>query len=616
MVVSGAAADLKSAAFGRGGSSPPSGTRPALELGPSTDARRPGGEVAALEAIAEDRYRLADGNEAPAARLDLEVHPALIFAAIADSRYGADRPLFPDHDAADFDPLQLQTLVDEAVPRNPDDRARAGRRFELQDPGRAALSDRHCDLPADTRHRRFDRRQGPFSRQHVVGLPRRGPGRHAGGVLREQGQRAAGPGVVVGAGAFERPGFPQGGERAVDHRRIARVHAVEGGFGVVDQEQCFENVLFHIWAGPEVCGEDLAKRRILLRGRQPGHHRQGVTAIVELSGVLGGAIPVAGPKDAPEIDGEVRQALFQIAAPASLRQLDRPPAEVVIVDSGSVDGSAELVRSAYPEFELIDCGENVGFCRGNNLGIQATQSPYVLALNPDTVLQPDFLERLLPAFDDPQVGLVAGKLLRFDQATLDSAGQLLTRSRRPRDRGYGRRDQGQFDRDEEVFGVCGAAALYRREMLDSVADPGPSYFDEVFFAFGEDLDLAWRARRAGWRSVYRHRAVGLHARGGSATGSTWLRRRAALLGRSPEIRFHVLKNRYLTILRNDTVAGYLANLPFVLARDLSVLALVLLASPGVVARLWRERAVFSGALERRRLDAARGGHHVGGDEND
>lgn len=296
----------------------------------------------------------------------------------------------------------------------------------------------------------------------------------------------------------------------------------------------------------------------------------------------------------------------------SLRLLERGPAEVVIVDSGSEDGSAELVRSDYPEFELMECGENVGFCRGNNLGIRATRSPFVLVLNPDTVLQPDYLERLLPAFDDPRVGLATGKLLRFDRKTLDTAGQLLSRSRRPRDRGYGRPDEGQFDRDEEVFGVCGAAALYRRAMLDSIADPGPCYFDEVFFAFGEDLDLAWRARRVGWRAAYRHRAVGLHARGGSATGSTWLRRRAALLGRGPEIRFHVIKNRYLTILRNDTVAAYLANLPFVLGRDLSLLGLVLLTSPGVLVRLWRERSVFRGALSRRRLDADRSGHHVSG----
>jgi len=298
----------------------------------------------------------------------------------------------------------------------------------------------------------------------------------------------------------------------------------------------------------------------------------------------------------------------------SLRQLVRPPAEVVVVDSGSNDGSADLVRSRYPEFELIDCGENVGFCKGNNLGIRATTSLHVLVLNPDTILEPDFLERMLPAFDDPAVGLVAGKLLRFDRSTLDTAGQMLSRSRRPRDRGYGQPDQGQFDRDEEVFGVCGAAALYRREMLDSIADPGATYFDEVFFAFGEDLDLAWRARRVGWRAAYRYRAVALHARGGSSSGAKWVRRLSAMLGRGPEIRFHVLKNRYLTILRNDTVAGYLTNLPFVLARDLTVLGMILVTSPRVLVRLWRERSVFRGAIERRRLDAERPRHHVEGGE--
>jgi GT2 family glycosyltransferase len=302
-------------------------------------------------------------------------------------------------------------------------------------------------------------------------------------------------------------------------------------------------------------------------------------------------------------------ARFLDACLASLDALVRRPAEIVVVDSGSTDDSAR-VASGHAGVTVIARAENVGFCRGTNLGIAATTSPFLLALNPDTALEPRFLEELLPAFDDPAVGLAAGKLLRFDRTTLDSAGQALSRSRRPRDRGYGRPDRGQFDRDEEVFGACGAAALYRRATLEAIADPGGQVFDESFFAFGEDLDVAWRARRLGWRAAYRHRAVGYHARGSTAPAPGLLGKRAALLARGADIRFHVAKNRYLTILRNDTVAGYLTHLPFILARDAALAGLLLATSPGVFLRLWRERAVFREALRRRRLDAGRPRHQL------
>lgn len=300
-------------------------------------------------------------------------------------------------------------------------------------------------------------------------------------------------------------------------------------------------------------------------------------------------------------------AAYLPACLTSLRSLERPPESVVVVDNASGDGTAALVRERFPEVRLLEPGANVGFCRGNNLGIAATDSPYVLVLNPDTRLEPRFLEEALPAFDDPDVGIVAGKLLRFDGATLDSAGQELARSRQPRDRGYGRPDRGEFDRDEEVFGACGAAALYRRAMLAGIVDPGGQYFDESFFAFYEDLDLAWRARRLGWTAAYRHRAVGYHARGATARGPAGVRRWAAILGRPPEVRFHIVKNRYLTILRNDTAGDYLRNLPFILARDLATAGLLLLASPGVLARLWREREMFRAARIKGRLDSARTG---------
>lgn len=289
---------------------------------------------------------------------------------------------------------------------------------------------------------------------------------------------------------------------------------------------------------------------------------------------------------------------------ASLEALERPPGEVVVVDNASTDGSPELVRERFPRVLLLRSASNQGFCAANNHGIRATRAPYVLVLNPDTRLAPDYLERLLPAFADRRVGIAAGKLLRFDGRTLDSCGQSLGRSRQPIDRGYGRPDRGQYERDEPVFGCCGAAALYRREMLDDVADPGAQYFDEAYFAFFEDLDLAWRARRRGWHAVYRHRAVGYHARGATAQGRS-RRRWAAMAARSSEARFHIVKNRYLTILRNDTPGAYVRNAPFIWARDIATFLFLLLLDRRALVRLWRARGLLAGALARRRLDGAR-----------
>jgi GT2 family glycosyltransferase len=290
---------------------------------------------------------------------------------------------------------------------------------------------------------------------------------------------------------------------------------------------------------------------------------------------------------------------------SSVARLERDAAEVVVVDNASQDDTARLAQVFRPQVKLIRQTTNLGFSRGNNIGIASTESPFLLVLNPDTRLEPDFLEKLLPSFDDPGVGIACGKLLRFDGRTIDSAGQELGRSRQPIDRGYGQADRGQFDRDEEVFGACGAAALYRRSMLEAIADEGGAFFDESFFAFYEDLDLAWRARKLGWKVVYRHRAVAYHARGGTAETVAVRERGRALLSRSPELRYHIVKNRYLTILRNDKTADYARDLPFIVGRDLATLAILLWHSPGVLPRLWKARPLYRRALELRRRDAKR-----------
>jgi hypothetical protein len=196
---------------------------------------------------------------------------------------------------------------------------------------------------------------------------------------------------------------------------------------------------------------------------------------------------------------------------------------------------------------------------------------------------------------DERIGMVAPKLVWADAPTvLDSTCLLIDRRRRPYDRGQGEVDRGQYDDQSYVFGACGAAALYRRAMLDDLA-LGGEYFDEDFFAYYEDADLAWRAQLRGWRCIYAPRAVATHARGwGDA-----LRKKghAAKDGRGPRL---ALRNRYLMAIKNDAWRYLLADLPLILAAELPRLAYGALVAPGVLLGILDLMHAWPSALRKRR----------------
>jgi len=199
---------------------------------------------------------------------------------------------------------------------------------------------------------------------------------------------------------------------------------------------------------------------------------------------------------------------------------------------------------------------------------------------------------------------VAGKVHRFDGLTIDSAGQLLTRARRIRDRGYGEMDAGQYDAPGEVFGVCGAVALYRRAMIDDISEGG-EFFDGSFFSFGEDMDVAWRARRAGWKACYVPEARARHFRGGTLPRrGTIFTRLSQMARRPPEIRAHIIKNRYLMILKNDSVGAIARDLPFIAWWEACQWAYLVAAAPSTLPHLLRMAGALARAWERRRLSSS------------
>ena len=193
-----------------------------------------------------------------------------------------------------------------------------------------------------------------------------------------------------------------------------------------------------------------------------------------------------------------------------------PGIETLVVDNASSDGSseklAEMARRGEIRYHRSDA--NLGSSKANNFGIRNTSGEFVLVLNADAFINPDYIERCVEAFaSNPEVGTVVGKLVSpDDDSIIDCAGVMLFREGIALDRGMREKDVGQYDRPEFVAGACCAAALYSRRMLEAVriAD---EYYDEDFFAFYEDVDLSVRALLLGWKTLYIPEAVARHVRG-------------------------------------------------------------------------------------------------------
>lgn len=257
---------------------------------------------------------------------------------------------------------------------------------------------------------------------------------------------------------------------------------------------------------------------------------------------------------------------------------DYPRLDVTVIDNASQDGSPDWLAQRYPGLLLWAFPDNRGFAAALNWGIDHTHGDLVLSLNPDVMVARAFVTELVKAMvQDDRIGTVAPKLLQAGEpARLDSTGLFVDRRRRPYDRGQGELDQGQYDAMVYVFGACGAAALYRRTMLSELAVDG-EYFDETFFAYYEDADLAWRAQWQGWRAVYAPQAVALHARG---WGETLRKRgRTAKDAIGPRL---ALRNRYLMAAKNDRVAHFLADFPLILVAELPRLAYIAVTRPQIL----------------------------------
>lgn len=261
-----------------------------------------------------------------------------------------------------------------------------------------------------------------------------------------------------------------------------------------------------------------------------------------------------------------------------------PNTEVIVIDNASTDGTADLLEQFADRCRIVYNAENVGFAAAQNQAIALSRGQWILTLNPDVLLLPNFIAALVEAGQvDPKVGTVCGKLLTIrptfdlpEKQLVDSTGIYFTPMLRHLDRGSQEVDNGHYLNFEYVFGATAAAALYRRAMIEDISILG-EFFDPDFFVYREDADVAWRAQLMGWRCLYTPMARGYHVR------AVLPGNRRAL---PPAINMHSVKNRFLMRMKNMTPHLYRRNWFSITVRDLLVVGACLLHEHTSLKAFW------------------------------
>lgn len=266
--------------------------------------------------------------------------------------------------------------------------------------------------------------------------------------------------------------------------------------------------------------------------------------------------------------------------------------EILALDNGSTDGTAAFLVDAaarHAALSVVLESTNLGFAGGHNRLIEGASGDLVCLLNQDVLLDEQFISEAVAAFArSPTIGAVQARVYRLSpelerSRILDTTGLEMHRSRRVVSRGQGTDDDHRFDKPGEVFGADGPCPVFRRIALEDVAvavGDGKEYLDGDFFAYKEDVDLAWRLRLAGWDAWYVPSAIAWHGRSAAEPGNggigAFVRHRRSM---APWLRRMSWRNHRLMQLKNESPRLFLRDIAPIAWRELRSLAFMAAVHP-------------------------------------
>ena len=266
-----------------------------------------------------------------------------------------------------------------------------------------------------------------------------------------------------------------------------------------------------------------AKRLEALRARYPQVPIDGLPALEDTEAVTRAILTaaeaaLAAPRTAPPLPSVEWPSVEVLIVGYNCRRIIRPALESIaaqdypnyrctLVDNASADGTGDFVRANFPDVQVVDSAENLGFAGGNNLVMEHSDADYVVLFNQDAIARPDFLRELVRVAErDDNIAAVGAKMLMLRCPTIfNSTGIEVNEGGFAVDRQIGEKDEDPSPIPEAVFGACGGAKLLRSSAIREVGG-----FDETFFMYAEDVDLCWRMRLAGKEIMYAPLAVVHH----------------------------------------------------------------------------------------------------------